>query len=181
MVIVIAYLSLLLLSFLLYLHPLKHYLLPLYLLAVPLLLKNRINIRLSFSDLSYGLFFSTIILVSFTLLFIKGLSFNLTPAVLIYQLFGVAFPEEVFFRGFLQDRLGNNWKALLIVSLLFSAAHLPALIFNKDLSAPLTFFPSLVMGFLYMRTGNLLPGIIFHYLSNLLFLSMAGFMPFWNY
>ncbi|MFN3740834.1 MAG: type II CAAX prenyl endopeptidase Rce1 family protein [Thermodesulfovibrionales bacterium] len=191
MIIVITYLFLLFLTFLLYPHSLKYYLLPLYLLSVPLLLKGRINIRFSFLDLAYGLFLSTIILVPFALIFIKGFSFihpftpsplhpfthspihpftyNIPLEILIYQLFGVAFPEEVFFRGFLQERLGNNMRAVIVVSLLFAINHLPAFLFNKDPLALLTFFPSLVMGALYRKTGNLLPSIIFHFLSNLLF------------
>ncbi len=174
MVILIAYLCLLLLNFILYLHPLKYYLLPLYLLVVPSLLKSRINIRFSFFDLVSGLLLSIVILVPFALIFIKGFSFNITLEILIYQLFGIAFPEEVFFRGFLQERLGNNMRAVIVVSLLFAISHLPALLFNKDLLALFTFFPSVVMGVIYMKTGNLLPCILFHFLSNMTMISLVS-------
>jgi membrane protease YdiL (CAAX protease family) len=90
------------------------------------------------------------------------------PAVLA-QLVRVSLPEEVFFRGFLQESCGNNMKSLLLVSLLFAVAHIPAFLFYKDAYALLTFFPSIVMGFLYLRTSNVLPGVLFHFASNVVY------------
>ncbi|HXX80085.1 MAG TPA: CPBP family intramembrane glutamic endopeptidase [Thermodesulfovibrionales bacterium] len=91
---------------------------------------------------------------------------------MIFQLFGVAIPEEVYFRGFLQQRLGNTLKSVLTVSLLFSFMHLPQFIFYGDRYSLLTFFPSLVMGLLYWRTSNVLPSVIFHFCSNIVFLGV---------
>jgi len=65
--------------------------------------------------------------------------------------------------------MGNNIRGVIIVSILFSVIHLPKLIFDGDLSSVLTFFPSLVMGYLYMRTSNILPSVIFHFTANIIF------------
>lgn len=36
---------------------------------------------------------------------------------------GQAFPEELFFRGYMMRNLGNGWRAIIITSLLFGALH----------------------------------------------------------
>ena len=92
---------------------------------------------------------------------------TITVYVLLFQLLSVSFPEEFFFRGFLQDTIGRNFKAVLLVSLLFAVAHIPKALLLGDWMSLLTFFPSLVMGWLYMKTNNILPGTIFHLLANL--------------
>ena len=91
---------------------------------------------------------------------------------LLYQLAVISFPEEVYFRGFLQEELGNTLRAVVIVSALFSLTHLPQFVFHGDPRSLLTFFPSLVMGFLYWRTSNLLPSTLFHFFSNVMFLGL---------
>jgi membrane protease YdiL (CAAX protease family) len=94
----------------------------------------------------------------------------LPVGALVFQLLGVSVPEEVYFRGFLQQRFGNTLWSVLVVSLLFSFMHLPQFIFYGDRYSLLTFFPSVVMGLLYFRTSNVLPSVIFHFLSNVVFL-----------
>ncbi len=89
--------------------------------------------------------------------------------VILFHLFIVSIPEEIYFRGFLQEVIGNNIKGVVMVSVLFSIIHLPKLIFDGDLSSALTFFPSLVMGYLYMKTSNILPSVIFHFTANIVF------------
>jgi len=88
---------------------------------------------------------------------------------ILFHLFIVSLPEEIYFRGFLQEAIGNNIKGVIMVSILFSIIHLPKLIFDGDLSSALTFFPSIVMGYLYMKTSNILPSVIFHFSANILF------------
>jgi membrane protease YdiL (CAAX protease family) len=147
------------------------YLLPLYLVAVPLVFKRRVNIAFSLRHILLGLGVSIIILLPFFAVFFPGKKFVLMgPGAALIQLFGISFPEEYFFRGFLQEELGNDLKGAIMVSLLFAGAHLPGLFFYGDFYAPLTFFPSLVMGFLYMRTSNVVPSTIFHFLSNVMYL-----------
>ncbi|MFN3396805.1 MAG: type II CAAX prenyl endopeptidase Rce1 family protein, partial [Thermodesulfovibrionales bacterium] len=106
-----------------------------------------------------------------TVLYLAGKDFHVGNLLRSapYQLLGVALPEEIYFRGFLQEGMGNNLRAVLIVSILFSIVHLPQLIFYGEFMAPLTFFPSLIMGYLYKRTGNILTPTIFHFLANMVF------------
>ena len=111
----------------------------------------------------------------------RPLTFNkLSYSFILIQLLLVALPEEVFFRGYLQQKLGNTVKGVIAVSLLFALAHIVTLClggghgFLVCSQAVLTFFPSLVMGYLYMSTGTLWASIIFHFLANIVHIS-AGF------
>lgn len=145
-------------------------LIPLSLYIFPLTMKGSISLRFSIKDLSLGLIASVLILLpAMTLPYLMGKGLHVPGSVnlLVYQLIGVALPEEVYFRGFLQEEMGNNLKALLIVSLLFSIMHLPQLIFYGEILALLTFFPSLIMGYLYKRTGNVLASTVFHFFANM--------------
>jgi membrane protease YdiL (CAAX protease family) len=123
-------------------------------------------------DIVLGMMVSFIILIPFyVVLSFTGKTFSLLPLnAIVFQLLGISFPEEVFFRGFLQEKLGNTIKGLLIVSILFSLMHIPQFIFYGNIYSLLTFFPSLIMGFLYMKTSNVFPSTIFHFLSNVMFL-----------
>ena len=72
--------------------------------------------------------------------------------------------EELLFRGaiqgLLQDTLKNPWKAIVISSLIFGIVHMnPAQI-------PFAFLLGMMFGWLYYRTGSLLPGIVGHVLNN---------------
>ncbi len=89
------------------------------------------------------------------------------------QLFLVAIPEEVFFRGYLQRELGNNYRAVIVVSILFAIAHLLIVCATSGsagvcIQNGLTFFPSLVMGYLYLKTGTIWSSIFFHFTANIL-------------
>lgn len=98
------------------------------------------------------------------------------------QLLGVAFPEEVFFRGYLQSALDRAWPperrvfgaplglGLLVSSALFAAGHFLTEPFPGRLAV---FFPSLVFGFLRARRGGVGAAIVFHALCNL-FASYLG-------
>ena len=72
--------------------------------------------------------------------------------------------EELLFRGAIQgillDTLRKPWMAILISSLIFGVVHMnPAQI-------PFAFLLGTMFGWLYYRTGSLLPGIIGHVLNN---------------
>ncbi|MBA4371753.1 MAG: hypothetical protein C0402_02700 [Thermodesulfovibrio sp.] len=150
------------------------YLLPLYLILVPLVLGRKLKFSLSPKHLKYALLTSLIILVPVFFIFSLSRSFHLLSAsVMLSQLVRVSLPEEIFFRGFLQEVFGNNYAGIVLTSLLFAGAHLPAFFLYHDAYALLTFFPSLVMGFLYMRTSSILPPALFHFLANVVF---RGFM-----
>lgn len=71
--------------------------------------------------------------------------------------------EELLFRAAIQSELQlkyKPWIAILISSLLFGVVHLnPAQI-------PFAFMLGMMFGWLYYRTGSLLPGIVGHVLNN---------------
>jgi membrane protease YdiL (CAAX protease family) len=168
---VIGYLALLLLAFLLQAakpaNTLYYSLLPVFMMVFPILVGHRVNLRFSIKDFLLGLIVSIIILVPYYVI-VGGTMPTITVYVFLFQLIGVSLPEEFFFRGFLQDSTGRNFRAVLLVSLLFSVAHAPRALFLGDWMSLLTFVPSLVMGWLYMKTNNILPGTIFHLMANLI-------------
>lgn len=158
------------------LKPLK-YLIPLFLLTTPYLLRKRINIRFDIRDILAGVTASLIILlplVLYQILSDRGSPILPSMDIIVLHLFLIAIPEEVYFRGVLQEVIGNNIRGVIVVSLLFSFSHLPWLIFYGDALSLLTFFPSLVMGYLYMRTSNILPSALFHFTANIIFLNYGG-------
>ena len=105
---------------------------------------------------------------------------DFSPQTVLVQTFLIAFPEEFFFRGYLQTliskklpqkihlfgsrRLAISW-AIPIASFLFAASH--SLITFRWWHFAI-FFPSLVFGCLREKTNGLVAPILFHALSNLL-------------
>ena len=72
--------------------------------------------------------------------------------------------EELLFRGAIQGQLQaagqKPWTAIIVSSLIFGVVHMnPAQI-------PFAFLLGMLFGWLYYRTGSLLPGIIGHVLNN---------------
>lgn len=72
--------------------------------------------------------------------------------------------EEMLFRGSIEGHLLNTWQnpwgAIIVSSLVFGVVHMnPAQI-------PFAFLLGVMFGWLYYRTGSLLPGIIGHVLNN---------------
>jgi membrane protease YdiL (CAAX protease family) len=131
-----------------------------------------VNFRFSIKDTALSLSVSLLILLPFGYLMSRsGNAFSLLPAgSILFQLIGISLPEEVYFRGFLQERLGNTIGGIVIASLLFSIMHIPQVIMYGDIYSILTFFPSIVMGYLYMKTSSILPSTIFHFSSNIVWL-----------
>jgi membrane protease YdiL (CAAX protease family) len=93
------------------------------------------------------------------------------------QVLVVALPEEVFFRGYLLQRLEAVWPpghrfagapvgiALVLSAALFALGHV-LVDFNPQRLA--VFVPALAFGWLRSRTGSLAAGAAFHALCNLL-------------
>ncbi len=164
------YLAILILSFLLHsINPASRIFysaLPVMMLIYPIIVGYKVKIRFSAKDIAIGFVVSIIFLLPYYF-FSGGNLKAISGYYIIFQLLSVSLPEEFFFRGFLQDSIGRNLKAIVLVSLLFSIAHLPKALFLGDWISLLSFFPSLVMGWLYMKTNNILPGTIFHLLANL--------------
>jgi membrane protease YdiL (CAAX protease family) len=141
-------------------------LLPLLMLTFPVLVGHSVKLKFSLQDISLGLVVSLIVLLPYYLLF-GGTVKTITAFTIAFQVLSIAFPEEYFFRGFLQDSIGKNFRAVVLTSLFFALAHLPKALFIGDWMSLLSFIPSLIMGWLYMKTNNILPGVIFHFLANL--------------
>ena len=72
--------------------------------------------------------------------------------------------EEFLFRGAIQGHLlrkgMNPWAALFIASAIFGIIHM------NPIQIPFAFAIGLIFGWLYYRTGSLVPGIIGHFLNN---------------
>jgi len=94
------------------------------------------------------------------------------------HIFLVGLPEEFFYRGYVQRELERVWDrtwfrllgvplgpAFFAASLLFSLGHLALLPAGFRLAV---FFPSLMFGWLYKKTGSIAGGMLLHGLSNIL-------------
>ena len=71
--------------------------------------------------------------------------------------------EELAFRGFILSgcrSLGNNWRAILISAVFFGVTHG---FLQQSINACLL---GIVLGYLAVRSGSLLPGVVFHFLHN---------------
>ena len=73
--------------------------------------------------------------------------------------------EELAFRGFILSglrHLGHKWRAIFFSALLFGLTHG---ILQQSLIASLV---GMVIGFLAMQSGSILPGMAFHVVHNAL-------------
>jgi membrane protease YdiL (CAAX protease family) len=104
------------------------------------------------------------------------------------QVFAVALPEEVFYRGYLQSALDKAWPpkwrvlgavigpGLIVASIVFALGHVAT---TPNPSRLAVFFPSLLFGWLRARTRGVGAPIVFHAACNLFSASLArgyGFM-----
>lgn len=97
------------------------------------------------------------------------------PVLALTQLVVVAIPEELFFRGYLLERLEQVWPpgrrlfgapvglALVVSSALFALGHV-VLVPNPARLA--VFFPALLFGWMRARTGSIASGALYHALCN---------------
>lgn len=77
-----------------------------------------------------------------------------------------ALPEEWFFRGYLQKRLGGGMASVFIASVLFSLAHMISVSWVVGF---LVFIPSIVYGYVYKKTDDLIFVIFLHGISNIFY------------
>lgn len=78
--------------------------------------------------------------------------------------------EELAFRGFILSgfrHLGHKWRAIVYSALFFGLAHA---ILQQQIMACLV---GLVIGFLAVQSGSILPGVVFHLIHNTLQLAVA--------
>lgn len=121
-------------------------------------------------------------LVPTTLFFVNGgpsSAFKFTDShnlhSLIYFSF-VGFGEEILFRGYLQNRLVawlGHYQGWILTSVVFSLVHVPQRVVAQGMSIPHALVSSLVlipvgllMGFVMLRTGSVVPGSLFHTFVN---------------
>ena len=83
--------------------------------------------------------------------------------------------EEVVFRGAILRKLlsgmRSKWGAICISAILFALIH-----FNPA-QIPHAFLMGWLMGWLYMRTGSIVPGVVFHWANNTVAYLMAVAYP----
>jgi membrane protease YdiL (CAAX protease family) len=92
------------------------------------------------------------------------------------QVLVIAFPEEAFYRGYLQSRLNEVWTprwrvlgasvgpGLVVAAAIFAAGHLATVAAPARLAV---FFPAIVFGWLRARTGGIGASVAFHAMCNL--------------
>lgn len=98
------------------------------------------------------------------------------------ELFLVALPEELFFRGWMQRRLDGAWgrpwriasarvgPGLLLQALLFALCH----VLDGDWTRLRVGVFALLAGWLRERSGSIAPGILWHALANLVVAILAA-------
>jgi sodium transport system permease protein len=82
--------------------------------------------------------------------------------------------EEMAFRGFILSgcrKLGSNGRAIIVSAILFGVAHS---FLQQSINACLM---GLVLGYLAVKSGSLLPGVIFHFLHNAMTVLSAKVTP----
>ena len=96
-----------------------------------------------------------------------------------YVAIGILAPlaEEVVFRGaILRTLLGimskkNHWVAIMISAAIFGVVHANLAQFINAL------LMGLLLGWMYYRTGSLVPGILLHWVNNTMAYVLANIMP----
>lgn len=96
-----------------------------------------------------------------------------------YVVIGILAPlaEEVVFRGAILRKLlammptGRHWIAIAISALLFGIVH-----FNMAQGSH-AFLIGLLLGWMYYRTGSIIPGIVFHWINNTISYILVNLMP----
>lgn len=83
--------------------------------------------------------------------------------------------EEVVMRGAILRTLLNSmksrWGAIAISALLFALIHM------NPAQMPYAFIAGLFLGWIYSRTGSVLPGIAYHWVNNTIVFVVARMMP----
>lgn len=89
------------------------------------------------------------------------------PDIFIFMFIAALF-EEVLFRGIIQNLLfiftNHQWVAILSTALLFMAFHIQY--FKKPIMLLNITIPSLVFGWLYFKTNNILVPVFVHFIMN---------------
>ena len=95
------------------------------------------------------------------------------PAVLVIALLP-AVCEELACRGFILSgfrHLGHKWRAIVYTAVVFGLAHT---IIQQSVMATLV---GVVIGYMAVQSGSLLPGVAFHLVNNTLVVATARITP----
>ena len=123
-------------------------------------------------------------LLGLTLAAPPAFNFWQSAYLLLNQLFAIALPEELFYRGYLQVALQKKWPpkhsffgvpiglAVIITSALFALGHFLGE-YNILRFGP--FFPALLFSWLRGRRGSIWGATFFHALSNILSAACGAF------
>jgi membrane protease YdiL (CAAX protease family) len=102
-------------------------------------------------------------------------SWKTVPEYALVQFLLVAFPEEFFFRGFIQEALAKIWPpqtkilgapfglAAVITAAIFALSHS---LIHLQWWHSFIFFPALLFGWLKEKTGTIWAGALFHAACN---------------
>jgi membrane protease YdiL (CAAX protease family) len=106
------------------------------------------------------------------------------PLWVLFQLGCVAFPEELFFRGYflsnslhwLRTAVGLNSLAGAVVGVVLSAGFfaISHVFILGNSASVLTFFPALIFAGLFVKTNSLVPSILLHAAANVGYGIMIG-------
>lgn len=88
----------------------------------------------------------------------------------------IAFPEEVFYRGYLQSH-SKGLLGILCLNLLFALGHFLG---DYDPARLLPFFPGLLFSWLVYRSGSILGATLYHALCNT-FSEWLGVGFYWSH
>ena len=152
------------------------------LFSVPFVMKSSLRgLKPNLDGVLLGGAVSVVILSLYIIIVNKPVQLGrVSYSLIVLQLFLVAVPEEVFFRGYLQEKIGNDLRGVLSVSLLFAVGHFVTGCVGSALGGAscaktlLTFFPSIVMGYMYATSCTLWGNIMFHFLSNIVYEATGG-------
>jgi len=85
------------------------------------------------------------------------------------------FVEETVFRGaILRSLLGSKltaWAAIVVSAILFAIAHV------NPSQMPHAFIVGIFLGWMYLRTNSILPGVVFHWVNNTTVYSIIMLAP----
>ena len=99
----------------------------------------------------------------------------LTPLGLVALVIAAPVTEELVFRGAILRSLlgwtGRHWVAIAVSAVLFAAVH-----FNPA-QMPHALLVGLLLGWMYYRTGSVVPGVAFHWANNTIAYVLYNIMP----
>ena len=147
-----------------FIYPQRTFVLTTLMLFLPLLDKQW---RLSASHITrYRL--SILLLCSITIFVLTGLEPDYLDIALM-TLLTAALPEEWFFRGYFMMQIENiglrPYQTNVLTSMLFALLHLP----TQGLFGLSVFIPSLIYGYIYQRTRDIILVVLLHTISNIVF------------